>query len=182
MDKYQIRNINIERIVNNNQQGVWSVLEELLDFELIDSLEFVHIFNKAIDLYKIIIYNYIIIIMVGQSVTLQSALNQLKLEATDNDNTVNYNTAGQTPASLLQHTIKKDYIILGVTPDEFIIKHGSAAFDFESISTKFAIICEVFEEQLGLQVKSKAVEFCSKMVYEVGPEACQIRKKDGDKT
>lgn len=78
--------------------------------------------------------------------------------------------------------LKRDYIILGVTPEEFIEKHGSAAFDFTGVRRHFGRICEDFEAPLGLEVKSKAVEFCSKMIYEVGPEARQVRKKDGDKT
>lgn len=106
----------------------------------------------------------------------------LGLDPADNVNTANFTAAGQTPASLLSHTIKREYVILGVTPAEFIEKHGSAAFDFTAVRRGFAHICENFEEPLAMEVKSKAVEFCSKMIYEVGPEARQVRKKAGDKT
>lgn len=117
--------------------------------------------------------------MAAQSTTMQSALQTLGLNPADNDNTINYTTAGQTPASLLSHTVKRDYIILGVTPEEFIDKHRSAAFDFDNIRRRFGQICEDFEDELAMERKSKAVEFCSKMIYEVGPEARQVRKKTG---
>lgn len=58
----------------------------------------------------------------------------------------------------------------------------SSAFDFDAIVQHFAQICEDFGSELTLETPSKAVEFCSKMIYEVGPEARQVRKKDGDKT
>lgn len=120
--------------------------------------------------------------MATQSTTIQSALQVLGLDPADNENTNNYTAAGVTPASLLAHTVKKDYVILGTTPQEFMDRHGSAAFDFNAIRAHFSLICEDFEAQLALETPSKAVEFCSKMIYEVGPEARQVRKKDGDKT
>lgn len=120
--------------------------------------------------------------MAAQSVTIQTALQSLHLDPADADNTANFTTAGQTPASLLSHTVKRDYVILGVTPQEFIDRHGSSAFDFEGIRRHFSLICEDYENALALETPSKAVEFCSKMMYEVGPEARQVRKKDGDKT
>lgn len=120
--------------------------------------------------------------MATQSTTIQTALQVLGLDPADNENTNNYTTAGVTPASLLTHTVKRDYVILGVTPQEFIEKHGSAAFDFDAIRRHFSLICEDFETALSLDTPSRAVEFCSKMIYEVGPEARQVRKKDGDKT
>lgn len=120
--------------------------------------------------------------MAAQSTTMQSVLQTLGLNPADNDNTVNYTTAGQTPASLLSHTVKKDYIILGVTPEEFIDKHGFGVFDFDNIRRRFGQICEDSQQEMAMERRSKAVEFCSKMIYEVGPEARQVRKKDGDKT
>jgi len=117
--------------------------------------------------------------MATQSTTIQSALQTLGLDPADNENTNNYTTAGVTPASLLTHTVKRDYVILGVTPQEFIEKHGSAAFDFDAIRRHFALICEDFENELALETSSKAVKFCSKMIYEVGPEARQVRKNSG---
>jgi len=47
--------------------------------------------------------------------TLQTALQSLGLDPADNVNTANFTGAGQTPASLLSHTIKREYVILGVT-------------------------------------------------------------------
>lgn len=120
--------------------------------------------------------------MATQSNSLQSALQTLGLDPADNENTNNYTTAGVTPASLLTHTVKRDYVILGVTPQEFIEKHGSSAFDFDAIKRHFGLICEDFDDPLAMDTASKAVEFCSKMIYEVKPEARQVRKKDGDKT
>jgi len=71
--------------------------------------------------------------MATQSTTIQSALQKLGLDATDNDNTNYYR-------QLLTHTVKRDYVILGVTPEEFIEKHGSSAFDFDAIKQNFSRI------------------------------------------
>nr|CAH7755404.1 unnamed protein product [Callosobruchus chinensis] len=47
------------------------------------------------------------------------------------DNT--YLLAGQNPMEILSHTTDRDYTILGMTPSDFIKKHGSPPFDFREL-------------------------------------------------
>nr|QMP82411.1 nucleocapsid protein [Coleopteran phasma-related virus OKIAV243] len=120
--------------------------------------------------------------MTTKSITFPGALRELGIDDEDSSAATTFKTEGTLPGSIIQHTVSKEYIMLGVTPADFIKKHGATALDFAGIVSHFKLICEDFMDTLQMDVRSKAVEFCSKMIYEVGPEARQIRKKDSDKT
>nr|QXV86665.1 MAG: nucleocapsid protein [Tibet bird virus 1] len=117
--------------------------------------------------------------MASTTKTFQDALTSLQIA--DPEASATYKVSGTAPNQLLNHTIKKDYIILGITPEDFIKKHGSVQFDFEKLTKEFKKICYDYLDPLMQGVASRAVEFCSKMLYEVGPESRQVKKKDGDK-
>lgn len=91
------------------------------------------------------------------STNYQDAMKQLGLQSDNADNATIYNTAGVNPSSLLQHTVKKEFVILGMTPSDFMKEHGSASFDFENIQKHFCKICEDFADPLSLDKPSKAV-------------------------
>lgn len=52
IDKYQIPNFEINKIINNNQESVSNFLKELIALELTDEIQIYHIFNKAISIYN----------------------------------------------------------------------------------------------------------------------------------
>jgi len=52
IDKFQITNFEINKVIYNNQEGIASLLEELISFELTDEIQIRHIFNKAIEIYN----------------------------------------------------------------------------------------------------------------------------------
>lgn len=121
--------------------------------------------------------------MTSNSITLPNALQ--KLQITDDGSGKDqqtYTTVGTTPQSIINHTVETTYNMLGVTPAEFINQHGATTVDFKQLIKDFKKICLDYDDQLDSQTPSKAVEFCSKMLYEVGPMARQVRKKDNDKT
>lgn len=120
--------------------------------------------------------------MTEQSITFQGALDQLGVDNATNEASTTYKTAGVTHQELLRHTVAKEYNILGITPSEFIRLHGATTIDFQKLIEDFKKICRDFQQPLSMDRHSKAVEFCSRMLYEVGPQARQVRKKDGDKT
>lgn len=78
---------------------------------------------------------------------------------------------GQVPTSLLNHVVAKDYIMLGVTPNDFIKHHGSSEFNLAKLQADFKTICTDYDDPLTGDDKSMAVEFCSKVIYTIGPES-----------
>ncbi|CAG9822190.1 unnamed protein product [Phaedon cochleariae] len=119
--------------------------------------------------------------MTSQSITLPNAISNLNIDDADGSSTAVYKTAEILPQSLLSHKVEKDYIMMGMTPQDFIKTHGSSSVDFAQLQKDFTKICMNFSDTIRIDVKSMAVEFCSKMIYEVGPQARQV-KKTGDKT
>ncbi|XP_076246518.1 uncharacterized protein LOC143186694 [Calliopsis andreniformis] len=95
--------------------------------------------------------------------------------------TASYNDSGSKPAVLMAHTIAKEYTIIGVTAKEFFEKHTGMDFNMTELRNIFKKHCDDYMEELHNDVKSKAVEFCSKVIYEVGPESRKVKKGTGDK-
>lgn len=61
-------------------------------------------------------------------------------------------------------------------------EHGGDLFDYEQLKAGFKQICTDFGEDLSMDEKSRSVQFCSKMIYTVGPESRSVKQKMGDKT
>ncbi|WBM84621.1 MAG: nucleoprotein [hymenopteran phasma-related virus OKIAV228] len=93
----------------------------------------------------------------------------------------NYDVTGTKPASLLAHGMSKEYIITGITPADFIKIHGGLDFNYESLMKEFKKHCFDFNEDLALNMPSMAVEFCSKVIFEIGPDSRKVKKGTGDK-
>lgn len=117
-----------------------------------------------------------------QSSTLQAAMAHLNIDDADGTLVTKYQTRGALPTELLKHSIGKEYIMTGITPTEFMPLHGSATMDFDQLKKDFSKICFDYLSDLNPNTPSYAAEFCSKILYEVGPQARQVNKKDGDKT
>lgn len=83
--------------------------------------------------------------------------------------------------SLLSHGVSKEYNITGITPQNFIDKHSGLDFDINSLRSEFKKHCDDYMTDLALDRKSKAVEFCSKIIYEIEPESRKVKKGTGDK-
>ncbi|KAF5277317.1 hypothetical protein FQR65_LT16007 [Abscondita terminalis] len=114
------------------------------------------------------------------STTPQDALNRIGVTASE-ENVAEFNIASKTPVGIISYATNKEYIITGISPSDFIKKHGSTQFDLNTLAAQFAMICTDFPNDLALNGKSMAVEFCSKVIYEIGPGSRQVRKQDGDK-
>ncbi|KAK4887493.1 hypothetical protein RN001_003764, partial [Aquatica leii] len=69
----------------------------------------------------------------------------------------------------------------GMTPEDFIKHHGTMQFDMTTLAAAFKTICKDYMEPLVLEQASMGVEFCSKVLYEIGPGSRQVKKQDGDK-
>lgn len=142
-------------------------------------------FNKAEDLssgsiIKLTRLIYITIAMTDKSTTFQTAMTVLGIDMSTDAAPNTYKTAGVSPQELLRHSTTKEYNILGIISDEFIRLHGATIIDFDKLKNDFKKICKDYFMQLDKN--SKAVEFCSKILYDARPQARQVRKNDGDKT
>lgn len=89
---------------------------------------------------------------------------------------------GLSPSEIMGHARAREYIILGITPNQFMQEHGGDLFDYDQLKKNFKVICTDFDEDLTMDEKSRAVQFCSKMIYTVGPESRSVKRKMGDKT
>nr|QMP82260.1 nucleocapsid protein [Blattodean phasma-related virus OKIAV238] len=116
------------------------------------------------------------------SLSMAGVLNKFGAVYNTEENKKAFLTMGVAPNEIGNHTTAKTFLILGITPEEFIKIHGSAQFDFDELISEFQQVCTDFTDQLEFNKPSKAVEFTSKMIYEVGPESRRVKKQDGDKT
>lgn len=89
---------------------------------------------------------------------------------------------GLTPNEIMGNAKAREYTILGITPAQFMKEHGGDLFDYEQLKVDFKKICTDYENDLDMDEKSRAVQFCSKMIYTVGPESRSVKQKMGDKT
>lgn len=89
--------------------------------------------------------------------------------------------SGSKPAVLMTHTVAQEYQMVGVTAKEFLEKHTGMDFKLIELRRIFKTHCDDYMNELQEDVKSKAVKFCSKVIYEVGPESRKVKKRTGDK-
>lgn len=89
---------------------------------------------------------------------------------------------GLSPSDIMGHARAREYTLLGITPAQFMAEHGGDLFDYDQLKQGFKLICNDFDQDLSMHEKSRAVQFCSKMIYTVGPESRSVKQKMGDKT
>ncbi|KAL1492658.1 hypothetical protein ABEB36_010884 [Hypothenemus hampei] len=109
-------------------------------------------------------------------ISYHAALQQLRIEDPQCNN--KYIKAGKTTDQLLRHAVAHEYVILGRTPEEIIEHKGSSTFDFEALKRDFKVICEDYENDVNPGQKYKCLDFCSRILYEVGPESRQVNDKE----
>lgn len=86
------------------------------------------------------------------------------------------------PENIGRHVEAKTYLMRLVTPDDFQKAHDSAQFDFDTLSKAFARICLDYLDPIVIGQGSYAIDFCSKIIYEIGPESRRVKATTGDKT
>lgn len=113
---------------------------------------------------------------------LSSAAVLEKLSLPDNEQArQEFSLSGQVPGPINSTEIKKTITILGITPEDFNNIYSTTEFDFEELETTFSQYCKDYDHQLMAGVPSKALEFSSKMLFELGPYIRNERKSKGDK-
>lgn len=104
-----------------------------------------------------------------------------KLTMTSSSTVIEYSAQGSKPDALVSHMIEKTYEIAGVTPEDFVKKHAAEQFDYVQLQDEFRRHRKDYTEELKMGVPSKSVEFCAKIIFEVGPESRRIKKGSSDK-
>lgn len=102
------------------------------------------------------------------------------MQASDEINS-SFTASGRQPGELIGGTIFKEYIVTGITPEDFIKSHSAEIFSMSELMTKFSVICEDYRNQLVLDQPSMAINFCSKIIFKIGPDSRKIKKSYGDK-
>lgn len=90
-------------------------------------------------------------------------------------------TKSMSPVELSSTLEKRGYVLAGMTPKDFNDLHSAYDTDITGLQKDFKEICEDYGDVLDWDRPSRAVEFCSKIIFEVGPESRQIKKSDGDR-
>ncbi|UHM27605.1 MAG: putative nucleoprotein [Fushun phasmavirus 1] len=94
-----------------------------------------------------------------------------------------YDLAGQLPQALLvAHDNAGTFDIIGLTPNDFLAQHGAMVFDLNKFLADFATICPDLTEERAMNVASQSVEFCSLVLFKLGPESRKKREDRRDKT
>jgi len=62
-----------------------------------------------------------------------------------------------------------------VTPDAFLSTYTNRKFDFKSLVDQMKLVCGDYEDELQRATPSYSVDFCGKVLYQIGP---QSRNKD----
>lgn len=97
------------------------------------------------------------------------------------ERTADFSVAGAKPNDLMNHLLARQYTITGITAADFIKHHGGQAIDLPELQKQFKLHCPDYMEEIG-NAASKALSFCSKIIYEIGPESRKVKKGTGDKT
>lgn len=86
------------------------------------------------------------------------------------------------PTEIINHIKDEEYIIHGISPDEFMRKHGGDLFNFPGLVDSFSRMSRDFGQELHMETKSMAVDFWSKIIYYVGPQSRSVKLNTSDIT
>jgi len=82
-------------------------------------------------------------------------------------------------ANLQSHSIKEDYVMTALSPEDFAKEATTAPLDFNKLKSDFNLICTDFDTRKTFTGKYLAVDFCKRMLYEVGPKSREVRRRQG---
>lgn len=97
------------------------------------------------------------------------------------EKTTDFSVPGAKPNDLINHLLARQYTITGITASDFVKQHGGQAIDLPELQKQFKLHCLDYMEEIG-DAPSRALSFCSKIIYEIGPDSRKVRKGSGDKT
>jgi len=81
--------------------------------------------------------------------------------------------------TLQNHSVKEDYVMTALSPEDFAKEATTAPLDFNKLKDDFTVICTDYKDNKTFEGKYLAVDFCKKMLYEVGPKSREVRRRQG---
>jgi len=82
-------------------------------------------------------------------------------------------------ASIQGHSTKEDYVMTALSPEDFAKEASTAPLDFDKLKDDFSVICSDYKMPKTFEGAYLAVDFCKKMLYEVGPKSREVRRRQG---
>lgn len=91
-----------------------------------------------------------------------------------------FTLAKARPADIDGHTLGKSWVLLGFKVGEFCDSHGTTVFDFEKLVEQFTLAIPDYGKTLVQDVPYFCVQFCSLMIFTIGPSSRSVKKGDRD--
>lgn len=92
-----------------------------------------------------------------------------------------FEIVGKSPKELAEHKTEVEYVIAGVTPQEFVEEFGGQEVDFNVLTAGFSKICPDYNEKLSLEKANKSLEFAARVIYTIGPDSRLVKSGSNDK-
>jgi len=119
--------------------------------------------------------------MASQANALDARATQLRMtsDALRSKMTDSLNLVASGIPTLQNHSVKEDYVMTALSPEDFAKEATTAPLDFNKLKSEFIIICTDYSDNKTFEGKYLAVDFCKKMLYEVGPKSREVRRRQG---
>lgn len=86
-----------------------------------------------------------------------------------------------TPAQIANHQVAQTYTITAISAEDFKNKYGGVDFDYQTLQKEFKKLCPDYMLPITEESKYQCIDFCGKIIYEVGPESRKVKKGSADK-
>jgi len=86
-----------------------------------------------------------------------------------------------TEVRLTGHTKEQEYTLATITPEDFCKQHAGSATDFATMCNDFKALCPDFGRKLDYTQKYYSVDYCGKVLYEIGPMSRRVKAGQADK-
>jgi len=86
-----------------------------------------------------------------------------------------------TEVRLTGHTREQEHTLTTMYPDDFSKQHAGSATDFSTMCSDFQKLCPDFGTRLDFNKKYYCVDYCGKVLYEIGPMSRRIKAGQADK-
>lgn len=91
-----------------------------------------------------------------------------------------FDVTGTDPAEMSKHSIAETWVLRGMMPAEFNSLHAGAQFKMSKLEEAFTKVCPDYTAKLVEGTPNIALEFCSLVLFQVGPATRSIKKGQND--
>lgn len=94
--------------------------------------------------------------------------------------TASWTATGQTVDAFRSHAIEGSFTLAGMTRQEFIDLHSGTQFSFAELEKEFKKAVPDYDEPIEDGMSSVALEFCSLVIFKIGPGSRTVKKAGRD--